>query len=211
MRLLGPEKFPLLDSKHSCLLGTDLQSQSNDPVQKPQWSVPQEMCQACAPGSSSCHDLTSYCVFCRTIPLTGIFFKEDSRSICCRKEQESYFPLVVNQMNNHRKEKFHSQHWTFCNNHGKHSSRAPLQLQILHRSITNVLQNTLKIKLHCQVIEFCASGMLLALHFFLINVKHPVILKRFSHRFLNLPTPLDGIAIHTHPHTPSSYKYSFCG
>lgn len=100
-------------------------------------------------------------------------------------------------MNNHSKEKFRSQHWTFCNNHGKHSSRAPLQLQILHRSITNVLQNTLKIKLHCQVIEFCASGMLLALHFFLINVKHPVILKRFSHHFLNLPTPLEGIVSNT--------------
>ena len=136
-------------------------------------------------------------IFYRTIPLTGIFFKEKSRSICCRKEQESYFPLAVNQMNNHSMEKFHSQHWTFCNNHGKHSSRAPLQLQILHRSITNVLQNTLKIKLHCRVIEFCASGMVLALHFFLINVKHPVILKRFSHHFLNLPTPLNGIVSNT--------------
>lgn len=136
------------------------------------------------------------------------FFKEESRSICCRKEQESYFPLTINQMNNHSKEKFHSQHWTFCNNHGKRSSRAPLQLQILHRSITNVLQNTLKIKLHCQVIEFCASGMLLALHFFLINVKHPVILKRFSHHFLNLPTPLDGIVSNTKIPSLPRYKHS---
>lgn len=60
---------------------------------------------------------------------TEIFFlKEESRPVCCRKEQENYFPLTAHQLDSRSKEKFHSQHRTFCNNHGKHSSGAPLQL-----------------------------------------------------------------------------------
>lgn len=200
MNLLGPENFLFCNASTAASWAQSCSHRVTTSAKNPQ-----EMCQACPPGSSSHHDLTSYWGFV-TEQLLFLGFEEESRSICCRKGQ-NYFPLAINQMNNHSKEKFHSQHWTFCNNYGKHSSRAPLQLQILHRSITNVLKNILKIKLHCQVIEFCASGMLLALHFFLINVKHPGILQRFRNHFLNLPTLLDGIVSSAKIPSLPSYKY----
>lgn len=162
MNFQDPKKPLLLEGKHSCLLGTGrVTTSAKIPVVCATGNVP-----SMSTGSSSHHDLASYWFLLQNYSSYWDFLKEKSRSICCRKELESSFPLAVNQMNNHSKEKFHSHYWTFCNHHDKHSFRGPLHLQIPHRSITNVVQNTLKINLHCQVIEFCASGMLLAWPFF---------------------------------------------